>query len=246
MAEAIGVRGGYVVSLGGITLGRGWWEVRLDPQHYSATGGARSSGLMRLFSAGEGEARASGTFEQGRPLPARYDYTSRKSDKFDEVHLQLHDHAVVHSHVEPPQRPSHKRVPVEDSHRRGVFDPISAVLMPVPGSADAMGPQACARQLHVFDGRMRYDLRFSFKRQETVKTEQGYQGPATVCGLQFVPIAGHVPDRPAIKHLMQVEGMEIWLTPVAGTRLVVPWQVAIPTPFGTAKMQAERFEVSRD
>ena len=53
----------------------------------------------------------------------------------------------------------------------------------------------------VFDGRMRYDLQFAYKRMETVKAEKGYEGPVVVCAVYFKPVAGYVPDRPTIKYL---------------------------------------------
>ena len=35
--------------------------------------------------------------------------------------------------------------------------------------------------------------------------------------------------------------MELWLAPIAGTRLMVPYRVTIPTPFGLWLMQATQF-----
>ena len=58
---------------------------------------------------------------------------------------------------------------------------------------------------------------------ETVKAEKGYHGPAVVCAIYFSPIAGYVPDRPAIKYLAAQRNMEIWLAPIAGTRVLVPF-----------------------
>ena len=35
--------------------------------------------------------------------------------------------------------------------------------------------------------------------------------------------------------------MEVWLAPVAGTRVLVPFRVSIPTPIGVGVMQATQF-----
>jgi hypothetical protein len=88
---------------------------------------------------------------------------------------------------------------------------------------------------------MRYDLRLDFKRMETVKSEKGYHGPAVVCAIYFSPIAGYVPDRLAIKYLAAQRNMEIWLAPIAGTRVLVPYRLTIPTPLGTGKLEATQF-----
>lgn len=235
------LHGNYVVSLAGIVIGRGHWDVRLEPHGFSAAGGGGTVGVAALFSSGKGEARAAGDLRAGVPEPGRYDYASTTRRKFDEVHIRLTDRAVVEARVDPPAGQGRKRVKLEEEHRKGVFDPVSAVLFPVRG---ALGPESCGRVLPVFDGRMRYDLAFSFARVEEVATEKGYRGPAVVCRVRFKPIAGYVPDRPAIRYLVGLENMEMWLAPVAGTGLAVPWRVRIPTPFGTAEMEAERFEVS--
>jgi hypothetical protein len=47
-----------------------------------------------------------------------------------------------------------------------------------------------------------------------------------------------VPHRAAIKYLTSQRDMEVWLAPVAGTRVLVPFRVSIPTPVGTGVMQA--------
>jgi hypothetical protein len=88
---------------------------------------------------------------------------------------------------------------------------------------------------------MRYDLKLEFKRMETIKIDKGYQGPAVVCGISFLPIAGYVPDRAAIKYLKAQRNMEVWFAPVLGTRVLMPFKVVIPTPIGTGLLQATRF-----
>jgi hypothetical protein len=86
---------------------------------------------------------------------------------------------------------------------------------------------------------MRYDLGLEFKRLETIKVD-GYQGPAVVCAIYFAPVAGYDPNRAAIKYLSAQRHMEIWLAPIAGTRVLVPYRVTIPTPLGTGKLEATR------
>ena len=114
-------------------------------------------------------------------------------------------------------------MPLQDVHRRGVLDPMTAAIIRVPGNGDTFVPQACNRKLAIFDGRMRYDLQLAFKRLDRVKSEKGYQGTTVVCAVSFAPIAGHIPDRPVIKYLADLRETELWLAPIAGTRLMVPY-----------------------
>ena len=81
----------------------------------------------------------------------------------------------------------------------------------------------------LFDGRLRYDLKLAYKHMDSVKPDKGYQGPAVVCAIYFVPIAGYIPDRPVIKYLAAQRNMEIAFAPIAGTRILVPfWLTWVP------------------
>jgi hypothetical protein len=88
---------------------------------------------------------------------------------------------------------------------------------------------------------MRYDLKLDYKRMETVKAEKGYQGPVVVCAVYFSPIAGYIPDRAVIKYLTAQRNIEVAFAPVAGTRILVPFRMAVPTPLGTAMLEATQF-----
>jgi hypothetical protein len=74
-----------------------------------------------------------------------------------------------------------------------------------------------------------------------VKSEKGYEGTVVVCAVTFSPIAGHVPERAALKYLAELRDMEMWLAPIAGTRVVVPYRVSVPTPIGLGVLQATQF-----
>jgi hypothetical protein len=76
---------------------------------------------------------------------------------------------------------------------------------------------------------------------ESVKAERGYHGAAVVCAVYFTPVAGYIPDRPVIKWLATQRNMEIAFVPVAGTRILVPFRMSIPTPLGPALLEATSF-----
>ena len=143
--------------------------------------------------------------------------------------------------IEPEPPVDADRIPVTDAHKKGVFDPMTASLVRVPGNGDPVSPDACHNGAAVFDGRMRYDLKLDFKRMEMVKAERGYYGPVVVCSIYFAPIAGYIPDRPVIKYLAGARNIEITLAPIAGTRVLVPFRLVIPTPLGTAMLEATHF-----
>ena len=121
---------------------------------------------------------------------------------------------------------------------------MTSSLIRVPGNGELLGPDSCRGATSIFDGRLRYDLKLDFKRMETVKADKGYHGPAVVCAIYFTPVAGYIPDRPIIKYLTTERRMEIVLVPISGTRVLVPFRLTIPTPFGPAVLEATQFNTT--
>jgi hypothetical protein len=231
----------YVVTLAGIPIGKGAWVVDIADDHYTAAASGMTTGLLSVFASGQGSGASRGNVSGGQPTASSYAATIVTERKRDEVRMLLAAGNVKDFAVEPPVSPDPDRIPVTDAHRRGVTDPMTGSLFRVAGNGDPLSPNSCPRSISIFDGRMRYDLRLAFKRLEQVKAERGYQGPALVCSVQFAPIAGFIPDRAAIRYLISQQDIEAWLVPVAGTRVLVPFRLAVPTPLGLGVLQATDF-----
>lgn len=231
----------YTASVAGIPVGRGSWVIDIEPNQYTAAASGRVVGLLKILSNGEGTVAARGGIDGSRLTPAGYSSRVTVDGKVDEVRLALTAGAITEAAVEPPAPPAPDRVPIADAHRRGVLDPMSAQLMVVGGSADPVSPEACRRTLPIFDGRQRFDLTLTFKRFDKVKAEKGYQGPVAVCMVTYQPVAGHRPGRAAIRYLMATRDMEMWLAPIAGTRVLVPFRASVPTLIGQAMLEATQF-----
>jgi hypothetical protein len=231
----------YSVTLGGLPIGRGSWVIDIGDEHYSTAASGATAGVMRVFASGQGQSAARGTVSGGHLIPSSYASSIYTDKKYDEVRMVISAGTVKEFSAEPPNTPNAARVPLTDAHRRGVSDPMTAALVRVPGSGDTVAPLACQRTLSIFDGRMRYDLQLAFKRIETVSSQAGYQGLVAVCAVHFTPIAGHVPDRYALRYIADLRDMEMWLAPIAGTRIVAPYRISVPTPIGVGIMQATQF-----
>ncbi len=231
----------YVVSLAGIPIGRGNWVIEIFDDQFTAAASGRTTGLLQFFAGGRGTSAARGIVRGGQPMPTSYAMTVATNRKVSNVRIALSGGNVKDYTVEPPVQPQPDRIPVSEADRRGVLDPMTSTLNPVPGNGDPVSPQACNRKVSVFDGRMRYDLHNEFKRIEMVKAERGYQGPAVVCAVYFTPISGYIPDRRAIKYLAAQRDAEIWFAPIAGTRVLVPYRFSLPTPIGLGLLQATQF-----
>jgi len=231
----------YSLTLGGVSFGQGNWTIDVHDDQYTAAVSGSTVGLMRIFASGQGSSAARGTVANGQLLVNSYASSIQTDKKYDEVRMLLNSGAVKEFIADPPSTPIPERIPITDAHRKGVTDPMTAAIMRVPGSGDTFTAEACKSKVGVFDGRMRYDLGLAFKRLDKVKSEKGYQGTVVVCAIYFTPVAGHVPDRPVIKYLTDLRDAEVWLAPIAGTRLMVPFRASVPTPFGTGVLQATQF-----
>jgi hypothetical protein len=231
----------YRATLAGIPIGSGTWIIDIGPKHYAGAATGRASGLVRVLVSGEGSSRVRGTVKQGRLAATTFAASIHSSESYD-VRMEMSRGNVKSLKNEPPVLESPDRVPVTDTHRRGVLDPMTALMIAVPGNGEVVSEEACRAKLPIFDGRQRFDLALSFKRMEVVDAEKGYRGPAVVCSASYVPIAGHRPGRYVIRYLQETRDIEIWLAPIAGTRVLIPYRVSIPTLFGNAILQAAQFE----
>jgi hypothetical protein len=231
----------YTVTIAGIPIGRGNWIIDFANDQYTAAASGTTTGLIKFFTGAHGTGAAHGIVAAGQPVPTSYGETIVYDHRVDDVRMALAGGNVTDYAVEPPLPPAPDRIAVTDADRRGVFDPMTSMLNRVAGTGDPVTPQACNRKVAVFDGRVRYDLHSEYKRMETVKADRGYAGPVVVCAVYFTPISGYVPSRPAIKYLVTLRDAEVWLAPIAGTRVLVPFRFSMPTPLGTGMLQATEF-----
>jgi hypothetical protein len=234
----------YVVTLLGLPIAHISWTISIQENQFSGTANGETSGLMRAFSAGHGTATASGSITAVQPKPANFALTIVNNKGSDGEKI-VFSGGRAKEYLDHPQTTSPSWIPLTEAHRVGVVDPMTALLVHVPGNGNLVVPEACQRKIAVFDGHMRYDLQLGFKRLDTVRANTGYQGPVVVCSVSFSPVAGYEPGRYTIKYVAAQHNIEVWLAPLAGTRLMVPFRAYTPTPMGPGVLQATRFVVSR-
>jgi Protein of unknown function (DUF3108) len=234
----------YEATLAGIPVGKGAWTIDISDDQFSAAASGGTSGLLKAFAGGTGTGAAQGRVVNGALVATSYSASTTTSKRTEIIRMILSGGNVREFAIEPEPPVDPERLPITDANRRGVFDPMTGSMLRVPGSGDPLSPDACRTGASIFDGRMRYDLKLDYKRMETVKAEKGYQGPVVVCAVYFTPIAGYIPDRAVIKYLTAQRNIEVAFAPVAGTRILVPFRMAVPTPLGTAMLEATQFITS--
>ena len=234
----------YEATLAGIPVGKGAWTIDISDDQYTAAASGGTAGLLKAFAGGTGTGASQGRVVNGALVSTNYSASTTTSKKTEAIHMVLSGGNVREYAIEPEPPVDPERIPVTDAHRHGVFDPMTGSMLRVAGSGDPLSPEACRTGAAIFDGRMRYDLKLDYKRMETVKAEKGYQGPVVVCAVYFSPIAGYIPDRAVIKYLTAQRNIEVAFAPVAGTRILVPFRMVVPTPLGAAMLEATQFITS--
>jgi len=241
-AETIKAR--YSLHLMGLSIGGASATGYVEPQGYRVDLSMRTSGLANLVATTKGAATASGQLGAGGPSPAAYANTITNENETRTVRMSLAGGAVRAYEVKPEPWDAAVRVPLDESARRHVLDPVSALIMAVPPGQSLAGPAACDRTISVFDGVTRFDIRLTYAGEKTAQTK-GYAGPVTVCSARYSPIAGYRPDSAATKFMTDNHDMTVWLAPLPEAHVVVPLRIDIRTAAGMLVVDASEFQIGQ-
>jgi hypothetical protein len=218
----------YTATLAGIPIGTGSWAVDVSDTQYAAAASGSTSGLLLAFTGGKGDSTVRGTLNGGRLLSSIYAATISTRKKTDAIRIVINSGNVKDFKVDPPLENEPERVPITEAHQRGVLDPMTASIVRVLGNGDLLSPEACQRTMAIFDGRLRYDVQFAFKRMD--KVTDGLAGRPGLRGIFFADYGAMsrgaaIVTSPTARH-------GVWLAPF-GTR-VLPYRAPGPTPIGQA------------
>ncbi len=233
------LRAHYTISMTGVPIGQIAWLAAIGDQRYTTSATGKASGVLSVLVNGEGSVDVRGAVIDGRLAP-RF-FTSKIADDEGASDLRMtFDDGVVKDLASSAPPPGGDRLPVTDADRRGVADPLSAML--IPAGEGALAPANCDRVLSIFDGRRRYDLSLSYKRVDKVVLERSFSGIVLVCGVVLKPIAGYRRDSMLVKYVVGRRDMELWFAPIAGTPHLAPIKVLMPTLVGTLEIEADQFD----
>lgn len=232
----------YDIRFNGLGIGQFKLWSNMTSRQYTLSAQANVSLLAGMLFDWKGVTSSSGLVTAKGPMPAKYSFGYATSDKKEQIELRFVQNAVSQVVMNPPQRPSSRRVPLAQHHMQNVVDPLSAVILLSRNRHKKQGKEVCERRLPIFDGKMRYDIELSYKSTKQVNNG-GYKGPAYVCRIKYIPIAGHKHGKNQDDVMSGNLSMEIWLIPVPDASLYVPYYVSIPTPAGNASIISTRFEI---
>jgi hypothetical protein len=195
-----------------------------------------------MLTGGKGVATASGAIVGAQPQPAGFAVTSKSSKEQRTVRMGLSGGNVAAVEIEPPLDEKPDRVPVKEADKKGVIDPVSALLMPAVASGNLIDPANCNRRLPVFDGAARFDVVLSYGETKAADVP-GYTGQVLVCNARYVPVSGHRSLRPSTKFMQDNRDMSVWLAPLEGQRVLVPVRIAVRTMVGMSVLEASAWSM---
>jgi Protein of unknown function (DUF3108) len=237
----------YRVDIGNFNLGNFTLTTTFRGDGYQMRGEGRFTVLQGLVYEWRGATASSGRVTSTGPEPTMYAFNySASGQKFERLRMTFDGRSVTGVSIVPRTRPLPRTIPVTSEQLEGVLDPMSSAFLTAKSSNPNGDINVCNHTLPVFDGRQRYDLVITPKRATRVKrtTPGGYAGPAVVCAVKFIPIAGHQPDNPGIRLMAASDEIEVWLIPVRGSDMYVPYRIVLPTPVGYGSAMVTSIQVS--
>ncbi len=235
----------YNLSLAGLPLGKADLSSTFTGPRYELQGNVKFSGLVKMITGGKGAGTATGTIAGIQPQPDGFAVSSKSSGEQRTVRMALDGGNVVETEITPPVEPKEDRVPVKDADKKGVIDPLSALIMPAVASKGLTDQANCNRTIPVFDGAARQNIVLTYAGTKNVAVP-GYSGPVLVCNARWVPVSGHRTQRPSTRFMQENKDMNVWLAPVEGARVLFPIKVAVRTMIGMGELEAASWSLEGD
>jgi len=232
----------FSLSLLGLSIGHASADGVIDARNYRIDISMRTTGLASLVNDTRGAATAAGVVSHEGLAPASYANTTSNTYETRTVRMALAGNSVRAVHVDPTPWDMPVRIPVTDSNKSHITDPVSALIMSVPASEPLVGPSACNRTIPVFDGVTRFDVTLSFVEMRNVET-RGYSGQVSVCAARYRPIAGHRPDSVSTRFMAENNDITVWLAPLPMAHAVVPYRMALRTNVGMLVVEPAEFHL---
>lgn len=235
----------YKVRFAGLKLGgfKVWTNVTND--RYDVWGQGKLKFLTSIIFEIKGDSASSGKVLPTGPQPANFSFGFKTKKGRGQLAMKFNDGAVAQVASQPALKTHERAIPVTSKHVTGVMDPLTALFFSTESRVPGQHSSACDRRVPVYDGKYRFDIQLSHKKTVRVvrKGKSGYGGPAVICKVKFIPVAGHRPATKNVTFFSNTDDIEAWLIPLPQGRAYVPYHVTIPTPYGTAQITSSEFHI---
>ncbi len=237
------VEADYEITYNGLKVGGFSFRSDNAATSYKMTGAGKVSVLFGAFKWNGNADASGGVTKNGAAEPRDFKFDLKGKIKGGTTTIAFDKGAVAKIDMTPPPKPKPEAIPVEPQHLRGVFDPMSAVMMMTRG-----GDNPCSRKVPVFDGQRRLDVTLSPQGEVPLKTADAAAAPGgapqmgLVCRVNYKLIAGHKPGDENT-YMNKNQSIEMVLRPVPAANVYVPYEISASTLLGTIRVQAKKVTI---
>ena len=232
------VAANYKIRYAGIKIGSFQFNSKIAGRRYELTSNSRVKLLFGAFK-WSSQSNTKGVVSRN-PRPKSFDFVYYVKKKRKSASMKFKRGRVVALSNSPRVNYTNKHVPLRPEHLVGVMDPMTAIMR----MTRVAGKNPCSQSAEIFDGKRRLRLKLSPKGRRPIveRKPSGQPGFGYVCRIRFTPIAGHKKSS-RINSLANNRDMEIVLRPVPSAKIVVPYEINIPTGFGTVSIVARSINI---
>jgi hypothetical protein len=237
----------YTISFWGIPFGQTNFDSKFHDQTYTTVSHFETTGIASAFWEATIDANSVGRFARHTFEPSVYDsYYRRGTSKNERVKVTFTGDAPT-VFADPPYNTT--LYPVTDAQKKEALDPVSAVAYILTASkVDASNP--CGTLAPVYDGRRRYNITFTYLKDEQAKLTTGaYNGKAHLCQLHYNQIAGFKPK--IMKEGKAFPPIYGWFADIPNAsapngRYFVALRVWASTGYGTVMAELNQLKIDGD
>ena len=180
---------GYTVAFWAIPFGHTEYQGAFANAGYNAKMHFETNGVVSIFWNSTIDANANGQIGAHAIAPLLYDsYSQDHNSKKQRVKVTF-DKDMPSTFAEPAYNMT--KYPVSDEQKRGSVDPMTAITTLLTG-VKVNDKNPCGSGVQVFDGRRRYDVTFTYIKDQPEKLSNGiYAGNVHLCQIHYNQIAGY-------------------------------------------------------
>ena len=200
------------------------------PGSYVIQGDFQTAGLVSWFSTVTNKSLTRGHQSADRAQPENFDSKTERSGVVYHERVDYPATGAANATSTPP--PSEPVTPIDPRQLTGTVDSLTAYFL-VERQVAKTG--SCALKVPVFDGRHRYDLRFSDAGSQVLSPAggQNFSGPTHVCRMVRDEIGGFYVDK---KHTEGAHAGTIWYAKLMQGDLATPVRSEMETEIGTVSI----------
>jgi Protein of unknown function (DUF3108) len=245
---------GYRIDLDNFNLGSFRFTTTLSGSDYRVQGAGHFSILGGLLYELRTATASSGKITSAGPEPATYVLSYSGGGDSGQLRMSFDSGTLTALSIVPRRGRDPREIPITKEQLVGALDPIAAAFFRARSDDPNGDLKVCDQTVPVFDGVWRYDLELAPKRKVPVRkgASTAFSNYAVVCRVKFKPISGYAPDDPNVKLMSYTDAIEVWLVPLPGTDMYVPYRLLLPTESGllsaistSLRIEANRRAVSR-